>query len=99
MPVRTGVARRADMIIVDVDACLWTLRGPHAEARLRVGENLRLPAAEEADHRHRRLLRARRERPPHRRTAEQRDELPAFHHSITSSAIASSVLGTVRPSA
>jgi hypothetical protein len=44
-----------------------------------------------------RLLRARRER-PRRRAAEQRYEL-APNHSITSSARASSVGGTVRPSA
>src|SRR5262249_46830897 len=43
-----------------------------------------------------RLLRARRER-PHRRTADQRDELAPLH-SITSSAVASSDGGTVRPS-
>src|SRR5262249_41153283 len=45
-----------------------------------------------------RLLRARGERPRGRCAAEQRDELAA-HHSITSSARASSVGGTVRPSA
>ena len=55
-------------------------------------------AAEEPDHRHRRLLRARRERPRGRRAAEQRDELAPLH-SITSSARASSVGGTSRPSA
>ena len=44
------------------------------------------------------LLRARRERPRSRRAAEQRDELAALH-SITSSARASSVGGTSRPSA
>src|SRR5262245_10756888 len=44
------------------------------------------------------LLRARRERPPRRRAAEQRDEIAPFHHSITSSARASSVVGTSRPS-
>src|SRR5215831_11776520 len=49
-------------------------------------------AAEEAYHRHCRLLRARRERACHR-TAQQRDEL-APSHSITSSARASSVVGT-----
>src|SRR5262249_30394057 len=48
--------------------------------------------------RHRLLLRPRRERPPRRRTAEQRDELAAFH-SITSSASARSLSGTWRPSA
>jgi hypothetical protein len=35
---------------------------------------------------------------PRRRAAEQRDELAASHHSITSSARASSVGGTSRPS-
>ncbi len=43
------------------------------------------------------LLRARRER-PRRRAADERDELAA-PHSITSSALASSVAGTSRPSA
>src|SRR5262249_50947836 len=43
------------------------------------------------------LLRARRERPRGRRAAEQRDELAA-PHSITSSAIASTPGGMVRPS-
>ena len=38
-------------------------------------------AAEEPDHRHRRLLRARRERPRGRRAAEQRDELAASDES------------------
>src|SRR5262249_42747732 len=37
------------------------------------------PAAEKSDHRHRRLLRARRERPRCCRAAEQRDELAASH--------------------
>src|SRR5262249_54500930 len=46
----------------------------------------------------RRLLCARRERPRGRRAAEQRDEL-APSHSITSSARASNVVGTSRPSA
>src|SRR5262245_56903696 len=45
-------------------------------------------------------LRARHERPRRRRTAaEQGDELAATDHSITSSARASSVGGTSRPSA
>src|SRR5262249_40111800 len=54
--------------------------------------------AEESDYRRRRLLCVRRERPG-RRAAEQRDEVAAFHHSITSSARASRLSGTVRPSA
>src|SRR5262249_12370200 len=45
------------------------------------------------------LLPARRKRPRCRRAAEQRDELAPFHHSITSSARASRLSGTVRPSA
>ena len=53
--------------------------------------------AEKSDRRHLRLLRPRRERPCRRRAAEQRDEL-APSHSITSSARASSVGGTSRPS-
>jgi hypothetical protein len=44
------------------------------------------------------LLRPRRRRPPKRRAAEERDELPALH-SITSSARASRVGGTSKPSA
>ena len=54
-------------------------------------------AAEDADHRHRRLLRPRRDRPA-RRAAEQRDELAPLH-SITSSARASNDGGKVKPRA
>src|SRR6516165_7754786 len=57
---------------------------------------------EKPDHRHRRLLRARRERPRGRRPAEKRDEVAPFHlrgHSMTSSARASSLSGIWRPSA
>src|SRR5262249_29585127 len=54
-------------------------------------------ATKKSDHRHRRLLRARRER-PRRRAAEQRDEV-ASSHSITSSARASSVGEISRPRA
>jgi Winged helix-turn helix len=55
---------------------------------------------EESDHRHRHLLGLRCERPRCRSVAEQRDEIAASHlrgHSITSSAMASSDGGTVRP--
>src|SRR5262245_16207790 len=45
------------------------------------------------------LLRPRRERPRCCRTADQRDELAAGTHSITSSASASNLSGTVSPSA
>jgi hypothetical protein len=51
---------------------------------------------EEPDHRHRRLLRTRRQR-LRRRAAEQRDEFAPGAHSITSSAVASSAGGTSRP--
>src|SRR5262249_7373685 len=57
---------------------------------------LRRARAHKPDHRHRRRLRARRERPCSR-AAEQPDELPA-PHSITSSRVASSLSGTVSPS-
>src|SRR5262249_45585340 len=56
-------------------------------------------AVQKSHHRHRRLLRTCRERPRSGRAAEQRDELAPVTHSITSSARASSVGGTVRPSA
>src|SRR4029453_15340143 len=59
---------------------------------------IRRSAVEKSDHRHRRLLRARRERPNSRHAAEQRDELAPFH-SITSSARAMSIGGTSRSSA
>src|SRR5215475_12748901 len=52
--------------------------------------------AEKSDHRHGRLLRARRERPRGCRAAEQRDKLAPVH-SITSSARASSVTGISMP--
>ena len=54
--------------------------------------------AEIPDHRHRRLLRSRHQR-PRRRPAKRRDELSPFYHSITSSALSKIDCGTVRPSA
>ena len=68
-----------------------------AERGQRCGVLVRRYAAEEPDHRHRRLLRPRRKRPG-RRAAEKRDEIAPLH-SITSSARASSVGGQLRPSA
>src|SRR5262249_1458313 len=67
-------------------------KGPQAPCR-----PVRRLGIEMADHRHRRLLRARRERPRGRCAAEQRDERAAIH-SITSSAMASTPGGMVRPS-
>src|SRR5262249_4495926 len=57
------------------------------------------PGIQKPDHRHRRLLRPRRERPARYRAAEQRDELAAPDHSITSSAVASTLAGISMPSA
>src|SRR5262245_18322145 len=56
-------------------------------------------ASKKPDHRHPRLLRPCRQRPRRRRAAEQRDDLSPPHHSITSSARASTVAGISRPSA
>src|SRR5262249_27367483 len=63
--------------------------------RIRTGEGY----VQKANHRQRRLLCARRERPRGHRAAEKRDELAASDHSITSSARASSVGETSNPSA
>ena len=71
------------------------LQERHAQRRLGIGR----PAAEVADDRHRQLLRARRERPPHRRPAEKGDEFAPLHYSITSSAATCRVSGTTMPSA
>src|SRR5262245_26078379 len=60
-----------------------------------LGERRR--AVEKSDYWHRRLLRARRERPSGGRTAEQPDEIAAFH-SITSSARTKNVSEIARPS-
>src|SRR5262249_42505177 len=64
--------------------------------RMRIGSGR--TAAEESNHRQPTLLRTGAERPRCRGADEQRDELAALH-SITSSARASSVGGTSRPSA
>ena len=81
-----------DILPLDESRCTETLPEGCHDARGISGRT----AAEKPDHRHRRLLRARCER-PHRRAAEQRDELTS-PHSITSSARASNDGGTVRPS-
>src|SRR5262252_6226146 len=62
------------------------------------GRFRRRPRAQEPDDQCRRLLRMRRER-PRRRAAEQRDEMAAGAHSITSSARASKIRDRSRPSA
>src|SRR5262249_46253881 len=55
-------------------------------------------AAEKPDHRLCQLLRAGRQRPCCGCTADERDELAPLHHSITSSARASTLSGNARPS-
>src|SRR5262245_53616643 len=57
---------------------------------------------EDPDHRHRRLLRARRKGPCRSRAADERYEIAPLHrcnHSITSSARASTLAGISMPSA
>src|SRR5262252_282505 len=74
----------------------------HRHLLLRGDETLNLPLGEpDLFHRGhtRRPLRACRKRPPGRRAADERDELATAAHSITSSARASRVGGTSRPSA
>src|SRR6266403_2204025 len=61
-----------------------------------IAQRLRRTGVQKSDHRHRALLRARRQRPARRRTAEKRDEFAALH-SITSSARASMIGGISRP--
>src|SRR5262245_47799876 len=81
------------VLTLDVAGLLQALaeRGHHG------GVPLRRPTMEEPDHRYRDLLRRHRQRPC-RRAAEQRDELAAPDHSITSSATESSDGGTVSSS-
>src|SRR5262249_21826391 len=82
-----------DVLALDIAGVFETL----AECAQKVPECVRRLIVEKPDHRHRRLLCARRERPSGR-AAEQRDEIAPLH-SITSSERASSVGGTSRPSA
>src|SRR5262249_25329468 len=81
------------VIALDIAGVLEAL----AKSAQTVLNSLRRSVIKEADHRHRRLLRARRERPRGDRAAEQRDELAPFHHSITLSARTTNVLGTSCP--
>src|SRR5262249_14987081 len=83
-----------DVLALDIACFLQAL----AKRRQEKGGWLRESGVEESDHRHCRLLRPRLERPSGRRGAHERDELSALH-SITSSARASTVAGTSRPSA
>src|SRR5262249_3452786 len=81
-----------NVLAFDIAALLQTL----AECGHQASGVAERRGAEKPNHRHRRLLRPRRER-PRRRAAEQRDELASFH-SMTSSARASTLSGNARPS-
>src|SRR5262245_34484952 len=81
------------VLALDVAGFVETFAERSGSARGGIGRT----GADEAHDRHRRLLRARRER-PRSCAANQRDEL-APPHSITSSARAVTAAGTVRPSA
>src|SRR5262249_6308147 len=81
------------VIALDIAGVLEAL----AKSAQTVLNSLRRSVIKEADHRHRRLLRARREWTRGDRAAEQRDELAPFHHSITLSARTTNVLGTSWP--
>jgi hypothetical protein len=73
-----------DGLVLDISSILKAL----AESAQKVRGNIGRLATEIPDHRHRWLLRARRERPRDRRAAEQRDELAA-PHSIKGAAMIS----------
>src|SRR6516162_4586322 len=93
MIIRPAVFDRY-ILALDIAGFGQALTEGRSHRRVRPGRR----TVEKPDHRHRRLLRARRDGPC-RRAAEQRDERAPPHHSITSSARASSVGGTSRPSA
>jgi len=82
-----------NVLALDIAALFETQTECAKQVRVRVERC----AVEKSNHRHRRLLRARRER-PRRRPAEQRDERAPLH-SITSSASNWIALGTSRSSA
>src|SRR5262249_54323278 len=83
-----------DVLAFDI-SCLFQSLAERTQAD-RVSGQVRRCAAEEPDHWHRALLRCARRERPYRRAAEQRDELATLH-SMTSSARASSVVGTSMP--
>src|SRR5215470_12292512 len=91
MIVRPAVFDRY-VLVLDVAAVLEAL----AECAQSVCTGVRRSLFEEPDHRHRRLLRAARERPTSSRAAEKRDEVAALH-SITSSARSNIDVGILMP--
>jgi len=80
-----------DVLALDVARFGQALPEPMHKGRVQVCRG----AVEKADHRHRPLLRARRERPRRCRAAQKRDELAPLH-SITSSARANGVSPSFR---
>src|SRR5262249_36829198 len=82
-----------DVLALDIAGIFEAL----AECAQQVPDRFGRLVVEKPDHRHRLLLRARRER-PRCRAAEQRDELAPLH-SITSSVRARTAAGTSSPSA
>jgi len=63
------------VLALDISGCVQSTTECVERNPQRVGR----PGDKESDHRHRRLLRARRERPCGRRAAEERDEFAPFH--------------------
>src|SRR5262245_10377081 len=84
-----------DVLAVDIA----DLFQPLSKTAQKFGGHVERSRVEPADNWHPSLLRPRPDRPRGGRAAEQRDELAPSDHSITSSARASSVAGTSRPSA
>src|SRR5215475_10572678 len=82
-----------DVLALD-EACFLQTLAERGDQVREVGERA---VPQETNNRLRRLLRARRERPHGCCAADERDELAPFH-SITSSAMASTPGGMVRPS-
>src|SRR5262245_19126854 len=83
-----------DVLALDMSGILKALAECAYTVRLSIGRT----RVDDANHRRRGLLRARRNRPRGRNAADKRDERAALH-SITSSASASSVGGMSKPSA
>src|SRR5207237_673758 len=84
-----------DILALDETGLLESLPERRCHHRVAVGGG----AVQEPDHRHRRVLRERSERPRHDSTCKEESGEIAPPHSITSSASASSVAGKVRPNA
>jgi hypothetical protein len=85
-----------DVLALDITDFLQAL--PKCAVKTK-GDGVGCCGFDEPDHRHCRLLCPSHQRRRHARAAEERDERAPRRHSITSSARASSVGGTSRPSA